>query len=72
MEQQAKRAYKRALERGYILAPKESSLEKRNLKQWWEAHKTLGFEHLKTLDNKSFKEAVLRKEESSNARVEGT
>ena len=69
--EQAKRAYKKALERGYILAPKESSLEKHGLKERWQAHKILGFEHLKTLDNKGFREAVLKKE-SSNAHVEGT
>ena len=60
--EQAKRAYKRALERGFVLSPKQATLEQYGLTEWWEEHKAQGFENLSILDRVTFKEQAEAKE----------
>ena len=61
MDQGAK-AYKRALERGFILTPKESTLLKHGLGEWWERHQSEDFANLRVLSIEQFREEVARKE----------
>ena len=60
--EQTKRAYKRALERGFVLNPKRATLEQYGLTEWWEAHKAQGFESLRILNHAQFREESEAKE----------
>ena len=65
--EQARRVYKRALERGFVLSPKRATLERYGLTEWWEEHKAQGFENLSILDRVTFKEQAEAKERRQSA-----
>ena len=60
--EQAERAYKRALERGFIVAPQRATLEQYGLFEWWEHHRALGYAALRIYDREMFRQEAQAKE----------
>ena len=55
-------SYKRALERGFILSPKQATLERHGLLEWWESVKACNYEGLRIQDEGAFRELAIAKE----------
>ena len=63
---QAEHAYKRALERGFIVAPKRATLEQYGLTEWWEHHRALDYAALRIYDREMFRQKAQAKETRAN------